>query len=150
MSVEYDTVTNASSDMPEILDQVMPGLASHNPKILDSTVLVETMLVPAQENHRTNGTNGTQTNGVKHHTIAPYQVSDQPLGTIKPMRIICIGAGASGINMAYQTKNYLEQVELVCYEKNPEIGGTWYENRYPGCKCDIRKWPGMHQLGVER
>lgn len=23
------------------------------------------------------------------------------------------------------------------YEKNPDIGGTWYENRYPGCACDI-------------
>jgi cation diffusion facilitator CzcD-associated flavoprotein CzcO len=23
------------------------------------------------------------------------------------------------------------------YEKNPKVGGTWYENRYPGCKCDI-------------
>lgn len=23
------------------------------------------------------------------------------------------------------------------YDKNPEIGGTWYENRYPGCACDV-------------
>jgi hypothetical protein len=21
---------------------------------------------------------------------------------------------------------------LVVYEKNPEVSGTWYENRYPG------------------
>jgi cation diffusion facilitator CzcD-associated flavoprotein CzcO len=20
---------------------------------------------------------------------------------------------------------------------NPKVGGTWYENRYPGCRCDI-------------
>ena len=25
----------------------------------------------------------------------------------------------------------------VVYEKNPAVGGTWYENRYPGCMCDI-------------
>src|SRR5690242_20612755 len=23
------------------------------------------------------------------------------------------------------------------YDKNPEIGGTWYENRYPVCACDV-------------
>jgi len=22
-------------------------------------------------------------------------------------------------------------------EKYPDVGGTWYENRYPGCGCDI-------------
>ena len=26
---------------------------------------------------------------------------------------------------------------LTCYEKNSEVGGTWYENRYPGCACDV-------------
>lgn len=28
-------------------------------------------------------------------------------------------------------------VEHVIYEKNPDIGGTWFENRYPGCACDV-------------
>jgi cation diffusion facilitator CzcD-associated flavoprotein CzcO len=23
------------------------------------------------------------------------------------------------------------------YEKNPEVGGTWFENVYPGCACDV-------------
>ncbi|OQE02194.1 hypothetical protein PENVUL_c040G06973 [Penicillium vulpinum] len=76
-------------------------------------------------------------NGIKTHSQPPYAVLDQPLGTKRHVRIICIGAGASGINMAYQTKNFLQDVDLVIYEKNPQIGGTWYENRYPGCKCDI-------------
>ncbi|KAK1450664.1 monooxygenase [Colletotrichum cuscutae] len=31
----------------------------------------------------------------------------------------------------------LTNFEHIVYEKNPEVGGTWYENRYPGCKCDI-------------
>jgi cation diffusion facilitator CzcD-associated flavoprotein CzcO len=22
-------------------------------------------------------------------------------------------------------------------DRNPSIGGTWWENRYPGCACDI-------------
>jgi cation diffusion facilitator CzcD-associated flavoprotein CzcO len=31
----------------------------------------------------------------------------------------------------------MEELEMVCYEKNHDIGGTWLENRYPGCACDI-------------
>jgi cation diffusion facilitator CzcD-associated flavoprotein CzcO len=34
-------------------------------------------------------------------------------------------------------RTHLDNYEHVVYEKNPDIGGTWYENRYPGCKCDI-------------
>jgi len=32
---------------------------------------------------------------------------------------------------------HLDNFEHVVYEKNADIGGTWYENHYPGCKCDI-------------
>lgn len=63
------------------------------------------------------------------------------MGTIRAVRIICIGAGVSGINLAYQVQQRMQKTELVIYEKNPSVGGTWYENRYPGCKCDIRKNP---------
>ncbi|KAI7182438.1 hypothetical protein KC363_g8772 [Hortaea werneckii] len=35
--------------------------------------------------------------------------------------------------MERQLSNY----ELVCYEKNSEVGGTWYENKYPGAACDV-------------
>ncbi|KAI1305542.1 FAD/NAD(P)-binding domain-containing protein [Xylaria venustula] len=53
------------------------------------------------------------------------------------VRIICIGAGASGICLAYKLKRSFSSFSLTVYEKNPEIGGTWYENRYPGCACDV-------------
>jgi cation diffusion facilitator CzcD-associated flavoprotein CzcO len=28
-------------------------------------------------------------------------------------------------------------MNLQIYDKNPRVGGTWYENRYPGCACDV-------------
>ncbi|PLB49298.1 putative flavin-binding monooxygenase [Aspergillus steynii IBT 23096] len=31
----------------------------------------------------------------------------------------------------------IPNLELIVYEKNDDIGGTWLENRYPGCACDI-------------
>jgi cation diffusion facilitator CzcD-associated flavoprotein CzcO len=64
-------------------------------------------------------------------------ILEQRLGTARPLRIITIGAGASGLNMAHQVEKYMQNVEHVIYEKNPDVGGTWFENRYPGCACDI-------------
>ncbi len=38
---------------------------------------------------------------------------------------------------AYHIQKMLKNVDHVMYEKNADIGGTWLENRYPGCACDI-------------
>jgi cation diffusion facilitator CzcD-associated flavoprotein CzcO len=66
-----------------------------------------------------------------------YKMNEQPLGTASKIRIITIGAGASGLNVIRTLRKQLTNYEHVIYEKNPKVGGTWYENRYPGCKCDI-------------
>ncbi|EXJ88120.1 hypothetical protein A1O1_05048 [Capronia coronata CBS 617.96] len=66
-----------------------------------------------------------------------YTISEQPLYTPRPVRIITIGAGASGLNVARNVSRHMKNVELQIYEKNDGVGGTWLENRYPGCGCDI-------------
>ncbi|MGX0978432.1 4-hydroxyacetophenone monooxygenase [Roseovarius sp. MBR-51] len=48
--------------------------------------------------------------------------------------VIVIGAGASGICAAIQLGEM--NVPYILIEKNEGIGGTWYENRYPGCAVD--------------
>ncbi|EXJ66388.1 uncharacterized protein A1O5_10540 [Cladophialophora psammophila CBS 110553] len=71
---------------------------------------------------------------------APYtadDVPDYPQCTPQPIKIIHVGAGASGLLFAHKAEKQLQNYELICYEKNEVIGGTWYENRYPGCACDI-------------
>ncbi|KAL4874427.1 hypothetical protein BJY04DRAFT_225050 [Aspergillus karnatakaensis] len=67
----------------------------------------------------------------------PYQVVEKPHSDPRRMRIICAGAGAGGLLLAYKCKKNLQNMEIVCYEKNPEVAGTWFENRYPGCACDV-------------
>lgn len=66
-----------------------------------------------------------------------YIIKEQPIGALRHIRVIGIGAGASGINMIRTLKLNTTSFEHVIYERNADIGGTWYENRYPGCKCDI-------------
>ncbi|GFN20563.1 hypothetical protein AtubIFM55763_005711 [Aspergillus tubingensis] len=71
------------------------------------------------------------------YTVYSHLINEPPLG--KPFKIIMMGAGASGIDFLHYAPSALAGlgVEIVCYEKNADIGGTWYENRYPGCACDV-------------
>ncbi|KAI9752413.1 MAG: hypothetical protein M4579_005637 [Chaenotheca gracillima] len=68
-----------------------------------------------------------------------YRVLEQPIGTNRPLRIVCLGAGYSGLMMGIMFHEKLDDAttDLVMYERNSEMGGTWLENRYPGCQCDI-------------
>ncbi len=65
-----------------------------------------------------------------------FAVREQTIAVARPVRVIVIGAGISGIAFAYKAQ-FLENVEYVIYEKNVDVGGTWFESRYPGCSCDI-------------
>lgn len=49
-------------------------------------------------------------------------------------RVLIIGSGMSGILAAIRLQQ--EGVPFLILEKNPEIGGTWFENTYPGCQVD--------------
>ncbi|KAH8901422.1 cyclohexanone monooxygenase [Thozetella sp. PMI_491] len=66
-----------------------------------------------------------------------YVVTEEPLGTARKLRVVMVGGGASGLNMARHMDLHMKSFELQIYEKNADIGGTWFENRYPGCACDI-------------
>ncbi|EXJ60491.1 hypothetical protein A1O7_04644 [Cladophialophora yegresii CBS 114405] len=63
-----------------------------------------------------------------------------PILTRRKLKIVCIGAGFSGLTLAHKIQHEckLEDViDLQIYEKNADIGGTWYENTYPGAACDV-------------
>lgn len=76
-------------------------------------------------------------NGYAHSSKTEYTIAEEPSRASRKIRIICVGAGASAINFAHEVQNSKLDLELTCYDKNPSIGGTWYENKYPGCGCDI-------------
>ncbi len=49
--------------------------------------------------------------------------------------VAVIGAGMSGILAAHRLKQ--AGVDCVVLEKNRDVGGTWLENTYPGCRVDV-------------
>jgi len=53
----------------------------------------------------------------------------------KPFTVVIIGAGMSGIVAAYRLSE--ADVPYVVLDKNADVGGTWLENSYPGCRVDI-------------
>jgi len=50
--------------------------------------------------------------------------------------VLIIGAGFSGVCMGIQLRKAGMDSFLII-EKSDDIGGTWWDNRYPGCACDI-------------
>ena len=49
-------------------------------------------------------------------------------------RVLVIGAGMSGLLAAHRLRQ--AGVEVAIVDKNDGIGGTWWENTYPGCRVD--------------
>jgi cation diffusion facilitator CzcD-associated flavoprotein CzcO len=50
--------------------------------------------------------------------------------------VLIVGAGFAGLGMAIRLRQAGMESFLII-DKAPEIGGTWWYNRYPGCACDI-------------
>jgi 4-hydroxyacetophenone monooxygenase len=50
------------------------------------------------------------------------------------LRVAIVGAGMSGILAAHRLQQ--AGVPFVVLEKNDDVGGTWLENTYPGCRVD--------------
>ncbi|MEU4518245.1 NAD(P)/FAD-dependent oxidoreductase [Amycolatopsis sp. NPDC024027] len=52
-------------------------------------------------------------------------------------KVVIVGTGFSGLGQAIQ----LEKAgirDYVILEKAAEVGGTWRDNSYPGCACDVQ------------
>ena len=56
---------------------------------------------------------------------------------VQHARIVIVGTGFAGLGMAIQLKsNGVE--DFVILEKAGDVGGTWRDNHYPGCACDVQ------------
>jgi 4-hydroxyacetophenone monooxygenase len=53
----------------------------------------------------------------------------------RPFRVAVIGAGMSGLAAAHRL--HQAGLDVVVLEKNDDVGGTWLENSYPGCRVDV-------------
>ena len=49
--------------------------------------------------------------------------------------VIVVGGGLAGLYLLHQTREL--GLKAQAFEAASGIGGTWFWNRYPGCRCDI-------------
>lgn len=61
--------------------------------------------------------------------------ADVPRAARESFFVVVIGAGMSGLLAAIRLEE--AGIPYVVIEKNPAVGGTWLENRYPGCRVDV-------------
>jgi len=52
-----------------------------------------------------------------------------------PLDVVVIGAGFGGLYATYRLAASGRRFRV--FEKAPDVGGTWFYNRYPGARCDV-------------
>jgi 4-hydroxyacetophenone monooxygenase len=70
-----------------------------------------------------------------------------PSQDLRNFVVAVIGAGMGGLNAAVQLKH--AGIPHFVIEKNDEVGGTWYENQYPGARVDSPSRTYTHIYGVD-
>src|SRR3984957_464875 len=66
---------------------------------------------------------------------AAGQVAGDPV--VLPVTFAIIGTGFSGLGAAIALRRAGYHA-LVLLERADDVGGTWRDNTYPGCRCDVQ------------
>ena len=66
-----------------------------------------------------------------------FELEEHPIDEYRPLKVAIIGAGISGTTASVLIPAKVPNIDLTVYEKNGNVGGTWYENIYPGVRCDV-------------
>src|SRR5690242_13893915 len=55
---------------------------------------------------------------------------------VEHVRVAIVGTGFSGLGLAIRLKRR-GIADFVVLERAADVGGTWRDNTYPGCACDV-------------
>ncbi len=58
------------------------------------------------------------------------------VGLPEHVDVAIVGSGFAGLGMAIRLKD-AGRDDFVVLERDTEVGGTWWQNTYPGCQCDV-------------
>jgi cation diffusion facilitator CzcD-associated flavoprotein CzcO len=81
------------------------------------------------------------TTTVDPRTPAPEEpaVAGRPhdaAGQVRGVGTLIVGTGFAGLGMAIRLKQAGDD-DFVVLERAQDVGGTWRDNTYPGCMCDV-------------
>ncbi|KAI0737191.1 FAD/NAD-P-binding domain-containing protein [Daedaleopsis nitida] len=107
------------------------------------------------------GGSSSRSDSANGPSVQPYPPPDFSIDEYRRMKVVVIGAGFSGITAGIRFPQKIPNLDLVIYEKSGGVGGTWFNNRYPGLACDIpahcyqltfeekRDWSAFYAPGSE-
>ncbi|WP_448503483.1 flavin-containing monooxygenase [Mycolicibacterium thermoresistibile] len=61
--------------------------------------------------------------------------------------VVVVGAGFGGLYALHRFRS--EALSVRVFEAAPEVGGTWYFNRYPGARCDVESLDYCYSFSEE-
>jgi hypothetical protein len=64
-----------------------------------------------------------------------YSIPEVDYGTPRPIKVIAVGAGISGIALAHAVATSGPGIELQAYDIASDYSGTWHWNTYDGVRC---------------
>jgi cation diffusion facilitator CzcD-associated flavoprotein CzcO len=73
---------------------------------------------------------------MKHHEQGQALPGRAASTGVEVVNVIVIGTGFSGLAMGVKLREAGED-NFVMLERASDVGGTWRDNTYPGCACDV-------------
>jgi cation diffusion facilitator CzcD-associated flavoprotein CzcO len=71
----------------------------------------------------------------KTETATPQPAASEQ---IRDARVLIVGAGVSGMTVAIALQRAgVPDDDVLIVDAGSEVGGTWRDNTYPGCACDV-------------
>ena len=80
-------------------------------------------------------------------TNSPYQTSAISEDSIEEVDAIVIGAGVTGLYAIYRLREL--GLTVQAFEDASGVGGTWFWNRYPGCRFDSESYTYGYSFSEE-
>ena len=81
------------------------------------------------------------TNGHSHEPVGS-PIKDPIYQPQRKLKVIVIGAGASGLLLAYKLQRHFDNLDLKVFEKHPAVSGVWFESVGGSClskQCTRRR-----------
>jgi cyclohexanone monooxygenase len=79
--------------------------------------------------------------------VALEAVTRKSTGMTTDFDAIIVGAGVGGLYAIHRLRKL--GIKVRAFEAGGGVGGTWYWNRYPGCRCDVESMEYSYSFSDE-
>ncbi|WIW89423.1 NAD(P)/FAD-dependent oxidoreductase [Sphingobium sp. V4] len=66
---------------------------------------------------------------------------------VRSCDVVVVGAGVGGLYTLFRLRQLGFTVQVL--EQGGDVGGTWYWNKYPGCRCDVESYQYSYSFSEE-